>query len=220
MRHLRRTIQRLIRKGLSGGQKGNSAPREAEPDDFAKRLAKTHRDAAAMLTDWPTVTKSAYKNALVKTSREKSSEIIIEFTTHFLRELQKRGYPMFPFEFYRSPERQARLKKQGVSNAGPGSSPHQWGLAVDIVHFGRYWDLTRKEWEIIGAIGKEVARRRNIPIIWGGDFKSLWDPAHWEIAHWREIRTHKRNAEAGRECGCHFCTSETQLSREWLRKSL
>lgn len=68
----------------------------------------------------------------------------------------------------------------------PGRSPHQFGMAVDIAHLTRAWDLTAKEWAVIGLIGKEVARKRKIRIVWGGDFKSIYDPAHWELADWKE----------------------------------
>jgi hypothetical protein len=42
-----------------------------------------------------------------------------------------------PFETYRTPERQAQLKAQSkmVTAAGPWSSAHQFGLAVDFVPF-------------------------------------------------------------------------------------
>ncbi|QCS37219.1 hypothetical protein [Tortoise microvirus 70] len=60
-------------------------------------------------------------------------------------------------------------------------------MAVDIVHFGRYWDLSPKEWAVVGLIGKEVARRRNIKIVWGGDWR-FWDPAHWELKDWKALR--------------------------------
>jgi len=35
------------------------------------------------------------------------------------------------------------------------------------------------------AIGKEVARKRNIKLDSGHDW-NFWDPAHWEIDNWQD----------------------------------
>lgn len=119
---------------------------------------------------------------------EKCHPQLVEFYQAFHAALEKRAMPFVGFEFYREPERQEALKKSGVSNAGPMSSPHQWGMAVDVVHFERFWSLTKAEWAVIGLIGKEVARKRHIRVTWGGDFKSIYDPAHWELTDWRLYR--------------------------------
>lgn len=140
-----------------------------------------------MLTDFDTLKTTAYLKKVHKCSREGTHPLIIDFYKALQKELQKRGYPFYAFYFYRSDALQARLKAQGVTKAGPGQSPHNHGCAVDVVHATRFWDLTRKEWAIIGAIGKEVARRRKIKLVWGGDWK-FYDPAHWELENWREYR--------------------------------
>lgn len=103
--------------------------------------------------------------------------------------------PFYAFEVVRSRERQTALHKIGVSNAPAGQSPHNYGFAVDIVHSDRHWNLTNKEWWVIGQIGIEVARRQKVPVRWGGDWDGdgdiydnrLFDPAHWEIANWRKL---------------------------------
>jgi hypothetical protein len=61
-------------------------------------------------------------------------------------------------------------------------------LAVDIISATKAWDLSKKQWDVIGCIGKEIARKRNLKIDWGGDW-DFWDPAHWQIADWRKYRT-------------------------------
>lgn len=93
--------------------------------------------------------------------------------------------PMFVHNAFRSGPEQDELFKRGVTRAKAGQSPHNHGFAVDIVHYGFYWELTRKEWELVGALGKDVARSNNLRLVWGGDFKSLWDPAHWELSAWK-----------------------------------
>ena len=56
---------------------------------------------------------------------------------------------------------------------------------MDIVHASRAWNLTKKEWDVLGSIGKEIARKRNLKMEWGGDWK-FYDPAHWQIKDWRD----------------------------------
>lgn len=124
---------------------------------------------------------------------------IVEFEKAFVRELRRRGIPFFAHNMVRTAEEQDALKVAGVSRAGAGFSPHNYGMAVDLIHSIHGWELDRHSWQIIGHIGKEVAERLKIPIRWGGDWdddgqivlddpnESLWDPAHWELADWREL---------------------------------
>ena len=119
---------------------------------------------------------------------------IIEFWEHFDKALKERNIPMRCFEFYRSNERQQKLFEEGRSKAAAGKSPHNLGLALDVVGFHRYWELAREEWEVIGAIGKEVARKRKIDIEWGGDWP--WDPAHWELKTFDVLKGIKENGKA------------------------
>jgi hypothetical protein len=84
----------------------------------------------------------------------------------------------------RDEKRQNDLYEQGRSKAKGGNSPHQFGCAVDIVHATRYWQLSKKEWDIIGSIGKEIARKRHLKLDWGGDW-DFYDPAHWQLKNWR-----------------------------------
>lgn len=113
---------------------------------------------------------------------------IWHFVTGMRDEFRRREIPMFAVTVYRGEADQNRAYAGGNSRAKFGQSPHNFKMAVDFVHIYRMWDLSRKEWEIIGLMGKEVARRRNIKITWGGDFKSLYDPAHWELTDWRRLK--------------------------------
>jgi peptidoglycan L-alanyl-D-glutamate endopeptidase CwlK len=63
-----------------------------------------------------------------------------------------------------------------VTNAKPGESWHNFGLAFDVVPLvnGKaIWDGPFGEH--IGALGKQVGLR------WGGDFKTLQDKLHFEF---------------------------------------
>lgn len=152
-------------------------------------LPGSHMGAAQSLVA-PLVVKSVdYLNRVHKVSRDGSDPDIVDFATAFLRDLQRRSMPFFVHCYVRSNAQQDTLYSQGVTKARAGQSPHNWGMACDIVHFGRFWELTQKEWAVVGEIGKEAARRRNIKITWGGDWK-FYDPAHWELTDWKKRITH------------------------------
>ena len=101
-----------------------------------------------------------------------------------LKACSARNIPVLAFEMLRDEQRQNELHAQGRSKAKGGNSPHQYGCAVDIVHATRYWNLSKKEWDIVGSIGKEIARKRNLKLDWGGDW-NFYDPAHWQLTNWR-----------------------------------
>jgi hypothetical protein len=113
---------------------------------------------------------------------------ITRFSIAFIEACRERGIPMIAFETYRTPERQQKLLKKGVTKAAPGNSPHQYGCAVDLLVIPQWWEATRDQWAVIGVIGKEVARKKKINVTWGGDFKSIWDPAHWELSNWEQYK--------------------------------
>lgn len=156
---------------------------------FLKGLAhKKHTDAAIDLID-----EYAHKNINVVIDQSENEYMwvhpqIVEFWKAMHKECSARRIPIKAFEFLRTRERQDELHAQGRSNARAGQSPHQYGLAVDIISATKGWDLSKKQWDVIGSIGKEIARKRNIKLEWGGDWE-FWDPAHWQIADWKNYRT-------------------------------
>lgn len=72
-------------------------------------------------------------------------------------------------EGYRPPERQASLLATGATDAKPGWSFHQHGLAFDLVPLdaqGRaWWEPGGNVWETIGRIGESLG------LTWGGRFR-------------------------------------------------
>lgn len=74
-----------------------------------------------------------------------------------------------------------------VSNARAWESPHNYGLAVDIVFKdskGRWtWSVPEEQWQKLGQVGKLFG------FSWGGDWKTLKDRPHFEmkgsIPSWR-----------------------------------
>lgn len=150
----------------------------------APKVPQTGSDAASTLFAPLVVQSNAFKERELRAERGNSDPDLVDFATHFTRALKDRGFPFFPIEWERGRERQDALKAQGLSRASWGQSAHNFGMAVDVVHFGRFWQLSRAEWAVVGLIGKEVARKRNIKIRWGGDW-DFYDPAHWELSDWK-----------------------------------
>lgn len=112
---------------------------------------------------------------------------LLEFERVFIKRMSKLGVPLFAAEVVRSSQRQEELFALGNSRAKGGQSAHQYGCAVDIVHSIRGWNLAPKEWAVIGHVGKELIVSKGFAMTsnaWGGDW-SFWDPAHWQIADWR-----------------------------------
>lgn len=95
---------------------------------------------------------------------------------------EKEGMELLVTSTLRSFKEQADLYAIGrtkpgkkVTNAKPGQSWHNFGLAFDVVPLvnGKaVWD--RPFWKRIGDLGKQIG------LIWGGDFKTFKDRPHFE----------------------------------------
>ena len=65
-----------------------------------------------------------------------------------IKRMADKGWPAVRHgDFIRSAAEQKRLRAAGRSKAGPWESPHQYGLAVDIIHATRGWDVSDRFWE-------------------------------------------------------------------------
>lgn len=120
---------------------------------------------------------------------------LARFAGELIAEFEKRDIPLWVHTAYRQKSDQDAAVRQGNSQTPWPQAAHCQGFAVDIVH-GRYaWEMTRREWETVGYVGKLVWERlaAQLPVdrrpvcVWGGDWASLWDPAHWEIGGWRSM---------------------------------
>jgi hypothetical protein len=112
--------------------------------------------------------------------------LIQEFEKAFVSALRRQGMPFFAHSCVRTSEEQQLLFETGRSKARAGQSPHNYGMAVDVVHSVHAWDLERRAWDIVGHIGYETARRIGVDINWGGEWK-FYDPAHWELHDWKYL---------------------------------
>ncbi len=83
----------------------------------------------------------------------------------------------------RSYDEQAKLYAQGrsapgvkVTNAGPGYSNHNFGIAFDIgVFSGRSYHAESPAYKAVGALGVDLG------LEWGGNWKSIVDEPHFQL---------------------------------------
>ncbi|WP_292117458.1 M15 family metallopeptidase [Mesorhizobium sp.] len=143
-----------------------------------------YREALNSIRDRAYLMGERYAAQQMRADREGVNMQLLGFYDAFQRQLRALGVPMFVAEFVRSEDRQDELRALGTTKAVGGSSPHQYGLAFDLVHSKLGWDLTRQQWTLIGHIGKSVAARGRMKIDWGGDWE-FYDPAHWQVRGWR-----------------------------------
>lgn len=148
----------------------------------------SHQGAAVRLSTPAVILTAGYRARLLAASRDKSDARIVAFSDALCKRLADQGMPFVAHCFHRSDAEQRKLRKEGRTKAGAGQSPHNHGYAVDVVHYGRWWDLDEKEWAVVGLVGKEVARKLGLKVTWGGDWK-FYDPAHWELEEWRFFRS-------------------------------
>ena len=81
-------------------------------------------------------------------------------------------------EGIRNINRQRELVKAGKSTTM--NSRHITGHAVDMVPWPVDWnDLER--FEVMAEAMKQAAEELDIPIVWGGDWKSFYDAPHFEL---------------------------------------
>jgi len=157
-------------------------------------VATDYRDAIARAVNKDQVRSVKLHQQRLRAVRVGAHPEILRFTDLMMDRMDKVGIPVWPHAIVRSLEAQKQLKHDGFSRAGAGRSPHNFGLAVDLVHSIYAWDMSPEEWSFFGAIGKELAKQRTIAIQWGGDWPPLvrdvgWDPAHWQIKGWKQLMT-------------------------------
>lgn len=110
-----------------------------------------------------------------------------------LRRVMDRALKEAPFDFritegLRSATRQKQLFDIGASTTM--NSRHLTGHAVDLVPLvdldndGKIETEELYDWPLYRVLApaiKSAAARENVPIIWGGDWKTFKDGPHWEL---------------------------------------
>ena len=135
-----------------------------------------------------------YSDQQGRADRTGADPRILDFERKLVKRAFKMGVPLFAHCVVRGSAEQNRLFKAGHSKARAGESPHNFGAATDVIHGTMAWELTRKQWAVIGHVGKEIAAQAGIAVTWGGDW-SFYDPAHWELSDWEEIRARYSDGE-------------------------
>ena len=94
------------------------------------------------------------------------------------RAIEITGVDFTVIEGIRSINRQRELYKAGKSTTM--NSRHITGHAVDMVPYPVDWnDLER--FETMAKAMKLAAEELDIPIVWGGDWKSFYDAPHFQL---------------------------------------
>ena len=112
--------------------------------------------------------------------------------TEFVNKAHLAGFDIVLVAGTRTMDEQSKIYEQGrslpgkiVSNAKPGSSAHNFGLAIDFAFIGPKGQPVWPEdapWATVAMIGKQLG------LEWGGDWKSIQDRPHLEHKSWRGVR--------------------------------
>lgn len=103
-----------------------------------------------------------------------------------VKAMQQAGYPAVVLTCFRSGDEQDDLFEQRRSKATAWRSPHQYFEAVDIVHAGLHWNAEPVFWRQLRDCTAMIQDRFRVELVAGFDWG--WDPAHIELAHWRDVR--------------------------------
>lgn len=103
-----------------------------------------------------------------------------------LVDVVRRAIEISPVKFIvteglRTKERQAQLVKAGASQTQ--NSRHLTGHAVDLA--AKVGAEVRWDWPLYDQLGvavKQAAEELSVPIVWGGDWRTLRDGPHFELS--------------------------------------
>lgn len=113
------------------------------------------------------------------TSTELRIEFFSKIALFILIAKQIKGIDLLPFCFYRSPQEQKKQfeEKKSLCDGYKRKSKHQSRRAMDfvIVKDGELIWKRIPEYEDLGKIWKSIEG------IWGGDFRKINDPYHFEL---------------------------------------
>lgn len=119
---------------------------------------------------------------------------LMRWAALFIEYARKRRIPLYVHTALRDEAAQNAAFDAGNSKLRYPKGAHNIGEAVDIVHSVYHWNLTRDEWAFLNVLGNLALARVNstlktadkLQLVWGGSFKSLYDPAHYEVADYRK----------------------------------
>jgi peptidoglycan L-alanyl-D-glutamate endopeptidase CwlK len=96
--------------------------------------------------------------------------------------------PILVLDSQRGRKAQEQAFALGHSRAHFGQSAHNWApaIALDVVPFPLDWEDTAR-FKALAKIVKAKAAELDIPLQWGGDWKTLVDMPHYELTPWRDF---------------------------------
>lgn len=183
------TPQKLYRAAVQEAQSGTDltsrffgAPADGEAFDAPQRL----RNPAYFNSN-------AYLKSIDRANWLHSDPRLMLWAATFIEMARKRGIPLYVHCALRDEAEQTRVFKAGHSKVQYPRSAHNIGEAVDIVHSQFHWEMSKQEWYYLHTLGLRALDKVNagvkvsdrLHLTWGGNFKSLYDPAHWEITDYR-----------------------------------
>lgn len=175
------------------------------PSEPEKPIPPGMGNALRGMANAPFLLTRNYQEQQWRADRKGAHPNILIFEKHLVRRMHKLNVPVFCHNMIRDLAYQRLLFDEGVSKAKPGESPHQYGCAEDMVHGTKAWALTAEQWLLIGHVGKELASQLGVKVEWGGDWRRKptdkvgWDPAHWQLANWRDVKAYMDDAEQDAE---------------------
>lgn len=145
----------------------------------------TYSEALRGLVNRPFLASQKHQEQQWRANRKGGHPRLVEFERKLVKRCADVGIPMWCHTFVRTAQEQQREFEEGHSKDSPvdGAWPHM-AYAFDLVHGVKAWGLTKKEWAVVGALGKEVAAAMGLKVDWGGDWR-FYDPAHWQISGWK-----------------------------------
>lgn len=148
----------------------------------------TYGAALAGMVDRPFLASRRYQEQQARANRDLAHADVLEFERVFIRRMSKLGVPIFAPEIWRSAKRQDELFALGNSRARGGQSAHQFGLAIDLVHSVKGWNLSKKEWELMLHTGREIVLQTGLKMDNLADLTGGYDPAHWQLKNWKNFK--------------------------------
>lgn len=196
-RLLRWLIPQHDRAGIPRGHQGHAINqlRRLQVDDAKPVVVPVvdYRTSLRDIADRDFCRSQRWREQQLRAVREGCHEDIVHFERLLVTAARKINVPLFAHCMMRTSDEQDAAFARGASKAQAGESPHNFGLAVDIIHSVKGWAISPASWDMLGHMGKELAARNGIAVTWGGDWKSKpsdvvgWDPAHWQLRDWKAL---------------------------------
>lgn len=111
-------------------------------------------------------------------SRQRLSGVHPDLVAVVERAIQITEVDFTVLEGLRSKDRQKELVAKGASKTM--NSRHLTGHAVDLAPWPIDWDdLSR--FELVADAMKQASEELDVPVIWGGDWRTFYDGPHFEL---------------------------------------